>query len=91
MVHGTHDVETPADLGRDEAVQRVAHRAAPEQIGVPAADPAGARAAKREADAAILDQPVDLVEERRNLLHFADDDETSPRTLELFPEQSRLS
>ena len=47
---------------------------AAEQIRLPAFQCAGAGTAQHEAQALVLDKPVDLVQQRRHFLHFVDED-----------------
>ena len=74
MVEHPRQVEVVSDLTRRQAVKVVAKRPPTEQIGGAAPHLARARSAQREVQSAVLDQPVHLVEQRRNLLDLVDDD-----------------
>ena len=62
------------DLGSCQRVEVRRPRAAPEQIGLPSLELPGAAAREHEAHLSSLDQTVDLVEQRRELLDFVDHD-----------------
>ena len=62
-------------LGVDQRVQFVTNGTPPQKIRLPALYFPRTRSAKDKPDTQILDQPVDLVEQCRNFLHFVDNDE----------------
>jgi hypothetical protein len=66
MVDDAIDVEVRPELGGGEAVHLVAQCPSAEQVCPAALHLPGTRPAASEAESAVLDQPVDLVEERRN-------------------------
>ena len=74
VVEHLREVEGVAELGGDEAMQFEAQGAPAEQIRRAVAHLAGTRAAQRELHAAVLDQPMRLVEQSGDLLHLVDDD-----------------
>ena len=72
VVQHAGQVEAVADLGRGQPPQLEPQRAPTEEIrGAPPHLP-GARSAQREMDAAVLDQPMHLVEQGRRLLDLVD-------------------
>ena len=94
MVEHAVQLEVTADLVRRQAVELVAHRPPPEQVGGAALHLARARAAESEVEAAILEEPVHLVEQRRHLLDLVDHDLLAGRRrirLELLPQELRAS
>jgi len=67
-VDGPQEIEV-GDLRRDERVHLVAPGAAAEEVDATSLELPGARAAKDEAQPAVLDEPVDLIQKLRDLLH----------------------
>jgi hypothetical protein len=66
------EVAVRPDLGGGDAVQLAPHRAAAEQVGGAALHLAGARSTESEMHAAVLEQPMHLVQDLRHLLDFID-------------------
>ena len=62
------------DLGLRQRIEIRRPCAAPEQIGLASLELPGAAAREHEAHPPVLDQAVDLVEQRRELLDFIDHD-----------------
>ena len=90
MIEGAPQLEAISQLGGDETKQLIAHRAAAEQIRVPAAEAARARAAQPEDPAPVLDQPVHLVKQRRHLLDLIENHQLGSAAREqLFSEELR--
>ena len=73
MVEDSIQIEVFADLGCGQAVKLIPHRPAAKQIGLATLDLAGARTTEGEVNATILVQPVNFVEQLRDLLHLVDD------------------
>ena len=87
MVEHSDHVPVRAQLSGGEAVEVEPNRPSPQQVRLTPPDLPSAGSAEREAQAAVLVEPVDLVQERGNLLHFVHDDERSPSSLfQLLPE-----
>lgn len=90
MVGHAHEIGGRADFLRDETREFVPFRTASQQIGVAAAQVARTRAAEREHQLTVLDEPVHFVEQRGHLLHFVDDREGATRRVTQFiAQQSR--
>ena len=82
VVEHPGEVEPVRQLVRGQAVQLVPDRSSPQRVRGPAPHLAGARTAEGKTKPAVLEQPVRLVEEGRNLLNLVDDDPApGPRSL----------
>ncbi len=79
MVEEATQVEVLANLHRHQPKQFVTHRSAAEQFGMTPPDFAGAGPAEPEDQATVLDQPVDLVEQGRDLLDLVNEQQRAAR------------
>ena len=72
-----HAIEVPvgAELGRRETMQFVPQSPAAQEVGVPATHLPGTGAAQAKARAPVFVEPVNFVEQGRELLDLVDDDE----------------
>ena len=69
------EFEVGAELFRYESAEFMPERSAAQQIGMATTELPGARATERKLHTSVFDECVDLVEQRRDLLHFVDDHE----------------
>ena len=75
------------DLADRERHHLPAPRPAGQQIGMPAPQLVRARSGQQEALPPILNQPVHLVQQGRDLLHFVDDHERVAGVGDALPQQ----
>ena len=74
VVHQPIQFEVGVQFIGHKPVKLIAQGAAAQQVRRASPHLAGAGPAESEAQTAVLDQPVNLVQERRHLLDFVDDD-----------------
>jgi len=73
VLDGPCEIEAHTQLPAGERVEVPRSRPATQEVDATATELAGARAGQDEADAALLDQAVDLVEQLRQALDLVDD------------------
>ena len=89
-VQGPEQVEA-GYLGPGQGVEREAPRASTEEVRASTLQLPGTGAAQHETETLALDEPVHLVENRGNLLHFVDDDgQLPPGALECPTRSARV-